>query len=1472
MKGKRWLASLLVLVLCMQMLPITAWAVGTYTIEVAQASGGQASITADDDSLAVVDNKVTGIKNNTQFVTVTAVPEEGYQFAGWTVKAGTQESGNYNTNATGANYTLGIKTEGGKYTLADNPVKISISTAPLPAMRKDLQLTPQFVKPIQVMITSSDASKGTVSSTTENLTEYVPGTAIALSAVPKENCTFSGWTVAYTDGSGSVPTSDYTLTNNTLTLTSNVTKNVTVTGHFLDAGDPNFVIPGKEPTFSVASGSSTLGTVAVTGWNNDLGDTIEVTVSGVAASALADGELMIYTANPMNKTDLLMPEGLTFAVTDFDSSLTFEQKQNTNQVPYWSLSYIAEEHEISFTVTDARSNTKNGIIKLQFNCRGVVSAEHGTVTYNDETYADGDFIDFTKNEATITATAGANYTFANWDVSGTTLQNNAANPLTFTVPSAYFTITANFTEGARETYSIEVVQSVEHGSATIKDQNGVLAEDGKVDGLYRRGPNATVEATPDEEYALSTWKISRWNDATSTWVELTNGIMVMQWTSWTPGNLTNPGPVEIGVGGATVNQSASLKLEPVFVPGVAVTRVSSNEEWGTVSTVSPMPDIVAPGSKWTLTAEPKSGYLFDHWEVTYTDGVGTPVSGTDYTLAPSSNGTAALTIPENTPRKGLTVTAVFVEIKPVTATVTAEHGSVRYGSTSATTGETIEFLYSKDMVSITAVPDDGYAFSHWEISGVDLGVNYKSPSLNFYLPAEDFTITAVFLRKLTFQVMNGSEDLTDKTMYGGLPVVFYSFDNGTSFDDAVADSSKRTALSRLNFGDPYAVEPGTKVLVEAFTYPDGGNYVLENIVVQNLSSQENVEFIGQKSVGEITTSAGGGLEYSFCKTYYAFEMPDSAVHVTVNLSGATIVSITAGPDEDAHGSVTISPAGISGNYYKQNTPVTITATAAAGYAFKEWQETGGNYLSDEQKTQSQISFVVGGTASSFTAVFEPSQDVPHTVTVNQPETGGTIQASHETATKNTVVTLTATPLEGFQLQQWVVRDESGAAVPVTPSADSANQATFTMPDSNVTVTAEFVSSSTALPTISNVELLHNGSPIGTANLSGTTWTITLPADTDQSILDNITSQYLRITHNGASVAQSGGTDDANTIYKWADGNVMCNMTLNTPYTFTVRSADGATQVYTITIQYTGGSSGPILTAGAVNRTGDATATVTFTTSASGRYYTSVVVAGAAAPTIDTAGAGVGAVQGSNTISLTNLTTGAKDLYIVVKDESGAVSQPLKVEIPAYSAGMYTITINAPAAGGTIVPSKTTANAGETITLSVVPNTGYQMVAGSLTYTQNVAGSSPVAISNFQFTMPAANVTVTCQWETATTVSGGITSFIINGISGVINQATGTITVTLPYGTSVNRLTPVIATANVVSLSPSSGTSVNFNRPVTYTARMTDGTIKTYVVTVYVQLGSTADEMWEDLIDFYDQIPWWEYAERQQSRGRYPRYW
>lgn len=41
---------------------------------------------------------------------------------------------------------------------------------------------------------------------------------------------------------------------------------------------------------------------------------------------------------------------------------------------------------------------------------------------------------------------------------------------------------------------------------------------------------------------------------------------------------------------------------------------------------------------------------------------------------------------------------------------------------------------------------------------------------------------------------------------------------------------------------------------------------------------------------------------------------------------------------------------------------------------------------------------------------------------------------------------------------------------------------------------------------------------------------------------------------------------------------------------------------------------------------------------------------------------------------------------------------------------------------------------------------------------------------------------------------------------------------------------------------------------------------------YVQEGTAADKMWDKLTDFYDQTPWWEYADHQVSTGRYPKYW
>lgn len=404
-------------------------------------------------------------------------------------------------------------------------------------------------------------------------------------------------------------------------------------------------------------------------------------------------------------------------------------------------------------------------------------------------------------------------------------------------------------------------------------------------------------------------------------------------------------------------------------------------------------------------------------------------------------------------------------------------------------------------------------------------------------------------------------------------------------------------------------------------------------------------------------------------------------------------------------------------------------------------------------------------------------------------------------------------------------------------------------------------------------------PFARAEISETEIIFTLPSDTDKSVLNSIGMKYLKLTYpESATVKMKDGYDDAtNGGYRWSNGDIMCNMSINSPVKFTVTAENSSTKEYTIEIKYTAPAA-PTLSNGSATRTSKTGATVKFTSSEAGNYFYKVVDHGAAVPTVDTSKSGTAAVKGENTITLSNLTEDARDIYIVVVSAAGGESAPLKVEIPAYGSGTdtpdtgaYKISIRAPK-GGTITTNRTKADAGEEIIVTVTPDNGYQMVSGSLSYTLETAGGETKTISNGRFTMPAGDVSITCKWETATTTAKGITSFSINGIAGAVNNTTNTITITMPRGTDVTKLTPVIATNGVKSLTPGNGETVDFTNAVTYTAAMEDGSSKTYTVTVYVDKGTLADQFWDKLTDFVNQIPWWEYAKHQQSTSSYPKYW
>ena len=500
----------------------------------------------------------------------------------------------------------------------------------------------------------------------------------------------------------------------------------------------------------------------------------------------------------------------------------------------------------------------------------------------------------------------------------------------------------------------------------------------------------------------------------------------------------------------------------------------------------------------------------------------------------------------------------------------------------------------------------------------------------------------------------------------------------------------------------------------------------------------------------------------------------------------------------------------------------------------------------------------------------------YNLNVVQPASGGTIECDSVYPLADSVVKLTAKPEENYRLKRWIVTDEYNNAVDVTVDDSDTNSAKFTMPAADVTVTAEFEQTDASGAEILAVDILSGkgGAVIASGTLAGDAWTVDLSGVIDKATADGIpqgtSGLYMRITANeGTTVEQVNAfTGD------WSKGDIACYMPLNQGVIFIAHNGEQSRN-YTITLAYSEPGA-PELSNGSAERISDKEANIKFTSSEGGSCYYVVVESGAAEPSIDTEGRGMSISAGENTLMLTNLAKGARDIYIVVKNASGVASKPMKIEIPAFSSGEeegeYTISV-AEHVGGTLTPSRTRANEGDEVTVSISAVDGMQMKAGSLTYTEAIENGKTVTIENGKFTMPACDVTISCQWESTASqpTGGGITGFVIDGIPGTID-AGGNIVVTMPYKTDVTALRPVITGVNIAEMTPASGEAVDFTKPVIYTVTLTDGTVKLYTVTVQLQNAGAADELWDKLTDPSQTLPWWKYAEQQRNSGYYPRYW
>ena len=117
------------------------------------------------------------------------------------------------------------------------------------------------------------------------------------------------------------------------------------------------------------------------------------------------------------------------------------------------------------------------------------------------------------------------------------------------------------------------------------------------------------------------------------------------------------------------------------------------------------------------------------------------------------------------------------------------------------------------------------------------------------------------------------------------------------------------------------------------------------------------------------------------------------------------------------------------------------------------------------------------------------------------------------------------------------------------------------------------------------------------------------------------------------------------------------------------------------------------------------ASVVFKCSEIGKYYYKVVKEGVAAPKISTLGKGKECLEGTTTITLTGLSKGKKDVYIIVKDEAGNLSKMIKMTVPEWKGKKSSQSYNSDGKNGGSEALKGTASDGKDAGLKVASSKG-----------------------------------------------------------------------------------------------------------------------------------------------------------------------
>jgi hypothetical protein len=419
--------------------------------------------------------------------------------------------------------------------------------------------------------------------------------------------------------------------------------------------------------------------------------------------------------------------------------------------------------------------------------------------------------------------------------------------------------------------------------------------------------------------------------------------------------------------------------------------------------------------------------------------------------------------------------------------------------------------------------------------------------------------------------------------------------------------------------------------------------------------------------------------------------------------------------------------------------VTLTVTPDDGYRLKEGSLKVNDGAVTINGTANPYIFTMPASDVTVTAEFEELPPGTYSVSIGSFQNGVVI--GPDSAAKDAQVTLTVNPAEGYRLAEGgltVKHTSDGTMVTATPNG---NTYTFTMPEANVTVTAVLEELPEGVYSVTQGTLTNGRITIEpTSAAAGATVTLTLVPDAG-----------CRLVANSLAVTQSGG------------GAV--TISGSGPYTFTMPAANVTVAAQFEEVLYT-----IAITAGDNGTVG---AKVSGTTVTRAKPGDAVILAVNPVAGYRLKSGSLAVTQTNGGTAVATTTSGSNYTFTMP-----AADITVTAQFELLPTNTYLVSFGNFEHGNVSGPNSATA--GDTVTLTVTPDSGYRLKGGSLKVNNGavaISGSGP-----YTFTMLAENVTVTAQFEeilyyiTTTGVTDGTVEAYVNGTA--VTEAPAAATVTL----------------------------------------------------------------------------------------------